>query len=281
MLEYSTVYEISKPPPSWLLQYAGLVPFALGIVIAIGKLRFGWRRPNWLALILLGIFGFMVFTITPGFAPLSGPFTSYQAGRYSVVEGLVTDFHPMPYDGHEEECFSVRPERFCYSDYEGNPGFHNTASHGGPIRAGIHVRIAYSGPIILRIEVGKDEVVSPAQRRQWEINAESESFTYKVRVPLLFLTVFVTLWWNVHWKRTIRQWLRPPIQPITEYSFRILFAVCFLGSFGQLVQHLRFHAFLGQPLIATVSEVAITCGVEAFVLWRYEVRATERNAARE
>jgi hypothetical protein len=35
------------------------------------------------------------------------------------------------------------------------PGFHNTASHGGPIKPGLHVRLSYAGNDILRIEVAE------------------------------------------------------------------------------------------------------------------------------
>ena len=41
---------------------------------------------------------------------------AYRNGNYAVVEGQVENFHPMPYEGHQDECFSVRSERFCYSD---------------------------------------------------------------------------------------------------------------------------------------------------------------------
>jgi hypothetical protein len=42
---------------------------------------------------------------------------------------------------------------FSYSDYVIVPCFNNTASHGGPIRDGLRVRIAYSGNCILKLEV--------------------------------------------------------------------------------------------------------------------------------
>jgi hypothetical protein len=51
----------------------------------------------------------------------------------------------MPYQGHQEECFSVGDRTFRYSDYEPTAGFNNTASHGGPIRGGLAGRIAYIG----------------------------------------------------------------------------------------------------------------------------------------
>ena len=210
-----------------------------------------------------------------------GAFNLYKAHRYFLVEGVVTHFHPMAYDGHgDEECFSVQSKRFCYSDYLATGGFHNTASHGGPIRAGIHVRLAYIGSMILRVNIAKDEVPSQAERRQREINAESESFTYPFTVAVLFLAVFVTLWWNVQWRQTIGQWLQPPIQPIIENSLRIFLAICFVGAFVQFAQHLRVHPFLGQPWIATVAGVAILCGVEVFILARVETRSKQRNAGK-
>jgi hypothetical protein len=76
-------------------------------------------------------------------------------GRYSVVEGPVTDFIPMPYEGHALESFTVNGHRFSYSDNIMTAGFRNTASHGGPIREGLYVRISYSGNLILRLEVAQ------------------------------------------------------------------------------------------------------------------------------
>jgi hypothetical protein len=77
------------------------------------------------------------------------------AGRYSVVEGPVANFVPMPYDGHPQESFTVKGHRFSYSDAILTSGFNNTASHGGPIRAGLYVRISYSGNLILRLEIAQ------------------------------------------------------------------------------------------------------------------------------
>jgi hypothetical protein len=78
---------------------------------------------------------------------------AYVQGRYSVIEGIVTNFHPMPYSGHAEETFSVNGVQFSYSDFILIPCFNNTASHGGPIHEGLRARIAYSGNCILKLEV--------------------------------------------------------------------------------------------------------------------------------
>jgi hypothetical protein len=75
------------------------------------------------------------------------------------VEGIVDSFHPMPYGGHDTERFTVDGVHFSYSDYIIDAGFNRTSSHGGPIRAGLRVRIHYSGDSsrarILKLEVAE------------------------------------------------------------------------------------------------------------------------------
>ena len=79
--------------------------------------------------------------------------------RCSIVEGAVTNFHPMPYHGHSDESFVINGVRFAYSDYTITPAFNNTSSHGGPIKPGMHLRVFYTdsrdfkgSKAILRIE---------------------------------------------------------------------------------------------------------------------------------
>jgi len=79
-----------------------------------------------------------------------------RTGDYSVVEGAVSQFHPMPYSGHDSERFTVEGVSFKYSDYDQSQGgFNNTSSHGGPIREGKRVRIAYREGRILKLWVEK------------------------------------------------------------------------------------------------------------------------------
>lgn len=80
---------------------------------------------------------------------------AYLNGDYQVVEGAVSNFHPMPYSGHQNESFSVNGVQFSYSDYVVSPCFNNTTSHGGPIGEGLRVRIAYSGDCILKLEIAR------------------------------------------------------------------------------------------------------------------------------
>lgn len=72
-----------------------------------------------------------------------------------LVEGRVEHFHPMPWTGHDTERFDVNGTSFSYSDYIVTAGFNHTASHGGPIREGLPVRICYRDGEILRLEVAR------------------------------------------------------------------------------------------------------------------------------
>ena len=85
--------------------------------------------------------------------------------RAAFIEGIVTDFKPMPYTGHAMESFVVYGVRFEYSDYVITAGFNNTTSHGGPIREGLPVRIWYRAIEILRLDIANTPNQSLLQSR--------------------------------------------------------------------------------------------------------------------
>jgi hypothetical protein len=76
-------------------------------------------------------------------------------GRAEVVEGIVTNFKPMPSSGHAMERFCVGARCFEYSDFVISAGFNNTTSHGGPIREGLKVRVTFVNNDIAKLEVAK------------------------------------------------------------------------------------------------------------------------------
>lgn len=78
---------------------------------------------------------------------------AYRLGNFSVVQGTVENFHPMPPQGHASECFSVTDQTFCYANTVISASFNQDSAHGGPIRAGLPVRVSYIGEDILKIEV--------------------------------------------------------------------------------------------------------------------------------
>lgn len=291
MPQYVTVYQIAQTAPDWPFALIGLVPLIAGAVILWGKRRFKWTQPHWLFAIFCCLFGTLWISVV-GSSTLranSDAFAAYQKGEYQIVEGVVTDFHPMPYEGHQEECFSVEEQRFCYSDYIIAPGFRNTASHGGPIRAGLQVRIAYLNGSILRLEVPKDQALTPAQsaavtvegERQWQQRTADDPFTQKMNTAFLFTAMCWTLWWNLQWKRVMRFWLKPPYLPWVQVVFRVFFAFDFVGALVGFVRQLLSHPLTKQDIVPTIRIAAIMCAIVAamstLVLWQAQRR--DRKAA--
>ena len=137
LTECSTVYE---PSFTWWFPAAGLGFAAMALVI--GRFMDARRRVFTHVIAGLGVawalgagatvFGFHAEARAAAKSPTT-----------SLVEGLVEDFHPAPYEGHQDESFVVNGVRFAYSDYVITGGFRQTASHGGPIRQGLRVRIRY------------------------------------------------------------------------------------------------------------------------------------------
>jgi hypothetical protein len=149
---------------SWWFPAFGLIfiPIGIAFLFVPGLSRFiswrllpnRWRRvSDWLSLgfALIWTFGTFILTFTEYIAARD----ALTSGRYSVAEGQVVGFKPMPYEGHGRESFTVAGKRFSYSDFEVMPGFNNTHSHGGPIDNGVYVRVTYSGNTILRLEIAR------------------------------------------------------------------------------------------------------------------------------
>jgi hypothetical protein len=129
--QYHVVFDLSQKGFQWWFPAFGLI-FALigGVMIWLG------RRNRWpLSRSFVGYFmvGFACLWSAWAFATTFGEHlkldSAYRHGQFSVVEGYVTNFRPMPYEGHTDECFSVESETFCYSDYGVTAGFYNSASH--------------------------------------------------------------------------------------------------------------------------------------------------------
>ena len=153
-MEYQTVFTVAQKSAPWWVSV--VVPATFTICTALAIIAFVKLKTRRLAIVIgYLVVVFMALTLSPaGVADMyARARQAYARGEYETVEGPVSNFHPMPYSGHENEMFSVNGVRFSYSDYVVSPCFNNTASHGGPIHQGLHVRIAYSGDCILKLEV--------------------------------------------------------------------------------------------------------------------------------
>jgi hypothetical protein len=161
---------------SWWFPSHGLIFVCIGVVLVLWPARkrevmpSGWRGRarkifNWCFLAFAVVWTLSIFGTT--FSQYLTAKNALNDGRYDVVEGRITDFIPMPDTGHSKEyvlgrsccsskeSFIVGGQRFSYSDFIVTSGFHNTASHGGPIREGLYVRVSYLGNLILRLEVAE------------------------------------------------------------------------------------------------------------------------------
>jgi len=263
-MPYETVFEITQKHFEWWWPAFGLIFVAIGVtVIEFGpKLdkrqngkQFGItftiepRLLGWVFVIFASGWTLLVFVFT--YSSYRESIEAYRTGKYSIVEGVVEDFRPMPYEGHQSECFRVDKERFCYSDYEVSPAFNQSASHGGPIRVGLPVRIAYyedenSQGQILRLEIRADSLPSEAERAayakteeaKWDRWVKENPTQDRLSLGFSFAALLISLCWNLDWRHYIRYWIRrgPPYPRLVSIGFRLFFLACLAGSSIQLAR---------------------------------------------
>ena len=159
-MNYHVVFDIADKSTYWWLPIIGLVAAVVSIVILVGLITnkiksrlFQTRQQAVILSVVISVFS-LILSVS------SGLFIYYQHQRIlslirqeQVVEGRVENFAPMPYEGKALESFTVDGIKFEYSDFVLSPGFNNTASHGGPIREGLQVRIHYVDNVILKLEI--------------------------------------------------------------------------------------------------------------------------------
>lgn len=241
-MTYVTVFEITQKPFEWWFSAFGLLFVVIGIVLIFVANKWPSQKPakftGYFMLVFASLWTVVAFTSTFGeYRKLT---EAYKTGNYSRVEGTVENFHPMPFEGHQNECFSVQSERFCYSDYQVQAGFNQSASHGGPIRKGLPVRIAFYDGEILRLEVSANSLPSMPERSAYA-NAEKDKMAEREeKDPVLnhmnlgfsFAIVFITLCWNLDWSHYMRYWIRrgPPYGRYWQWGFRTFFLANLVGS---------------------------------------------------
>jgi len=167
-LQYRVVFDqASLGYTGWHFAIFGMVGVLLGIILVVvvnrrGALPLKWwsTRPRASKRFAVYILGFSLFwTITAVYSTYAQYAAIKKAeanGTAQIVEGVVTQFRPMPATGHALERFCVQTTCFSYSDYVITAGFNNTRSHGGPIREGLPVRVTYVGAAIVKLEIATE-----------------------------------------------------------------------------------------------------------------------------
>lgn len=161
-MQYVMVFDASNPPYSvYSRVLEGLVFVLISLIMAFRPEWFGrmaliikpQRAYRWSAIL------FSVYWTGTVFASIH---RAYERSRQALeshgcqtVEGRVEHFHPMPSGGHDKEHFDVNGVTFSYSDYIVTGGFNTAASHGGPIRDDLPVKICYRDGLILQLAVAR------------------------------------------------------------------------------------------------------------------------------
>jgi len=264
-MPYITVFEIGPDTVDWWIAGSCLYVVAIGAGVALfGRfiLRLAIARGIGQLFVAIGLamFAAALTALTHEYWQLSSVYTGQ---HYKVVEGIVEDFQPMPYAGPSEECITVTGERFCYSDFNSTAAFHQSTSHGGPVRQGQPVRISHADNAILRLEIRSDQLPSVADRAA---RADTERATYEAdreklktqgRQPqelvwrlegagrglLLALHVVfmvLALLWNLDWQLYSEHWLErsPPYSFAAKLAHRLMPLMFFLLSCYFLVRNL-------------------------------------------
>lgn len=99
----------------------------------------------------VGFLGALVFFVSTYWDYRSAR-KAFETHSYSVSEGVVSDFIPMPPGGHSTESFEVNGFRFKYGSGWGSTMF-NSEWNKGFIHDGVEARITYLGKDIIKVEV--------------------------------------------------------------------------------------------------------------------------------
>ncbi|MEW1780679.1 hypothetical protein AB0305_00625 [Arthrobacter sp. NPDC080086] len=162
-MEYRTVFDVAEVGyKAWTFPAFGLIFVAIGgVLVAYRKRLPGWSKwhPRASTAFVFYFFGFAILWTSTAAISTFSQYSALSKARADncvrVVEGLVTDFKPMPVTGHAMERFCVSGKCFEYSDYIVTSGFNNTRSHGGPIHEGLQVRVSYVGNTIVKLEIAE------------------------------------------------------------------------------------------------------------------------------
>jgi len=167
-VNYHPIFDVATAGfREWHFLGTGLLLTAVGAALVFAPGLMQKLMPGGLQGAARGCFSWFYFLFALAWTVIAGAslFTRHSdlrnasvQGDCTIIEGVVTDFVPMPYGGHAMESFTVNGVRFEYSDYVISGGFNNTRSHGGPIHDGLPVRICYvsgmtsDGNVIVRLE---------------------------------------------------------------------------------------------------------------------------------
>jgi hypothetical protein len=154
-MEARIIFDAATKPFPWQQIWAAVGALAFGCVLIALK-KFKWSNAG---SVKWGYFMIVGALVMAGYVSTRWYFSHHAralaSGRYEVVQAPVEDFHPMPDDGSSNESFTLAGHTFSYSDYDESGTtacFNQTRLHGGPIHAGMLLRVKFVNQCILQIE---------------------------------------------------------------------------------------------------------------------------------
>jgi hypothetical protein len=153
-MAYHTVFDVAWNGFQWTALMLTSTGACIFLLIGLALRRSADPNLSFKGLIVqavgaLGFVGGLVFLVAD-FAVYHEASRALSNHDYAVAEGVVTDFVPMPVDGHAIESFRVNGVNFSYGGW-GATVF-NSDWNKGTIHNGVNARISYRGSDILRIE---------------------------------------------------------------------------------------------------------------------------------
>jgi hypothetical protein len=161
---YVVVFDIADVGyKSYFFPAFGLILVAIGVVFLLGRrtIKRWSNRPTSPAFPYVFLCFAILWTLQAFITTYSDYRTASSARQNDaarVVEGVVTDFKPMPAPGKGNAQFCVSGVCFYYSDNVVTAGFNQTNSSGGPIREGLPVRVTYVENTIVKLEVAESSL---------------------------------------------------------------------------------------------------------------------------
>lgn len=98
---------------------------------------------------------FTLVAFLPTYVPYHKLRSAYDGGQAVTVEGMVTNFSAENTSQKQPETFEVEGQAFRYSMYLLTPGFNQSRPLGGPLKEGVHVRIAHVDGAIVKLEIAR------------------------------------------------------------------------------------------------------------------------------
>jgi hypothetical protein len=158
-MSYTTIFDASSEPlRNWWFPAIGLLFIVMILRQSSDPTKVGARLADRPALQKFILAFAVVWTVIAALIVGTDNYKAAKAlrtGDYKVAEGRVENFIAVPSYGKGDESFDVEGVHFAYSGYIITAGYNTYASHGGAIRAGLPVRIAYKEGEILRLEVAR------------------------------------------------------------------------------------------------------------------------------